>query len=54
MITWTKRLLLRLAGRTMRVASKSIAAIPAEVIPFIGLGVLIVTSSSHPRLRSFS
>jgi hypothetical protein len=31
----------RLASRTKRVAAKSIAAIPAESIPFIGLAVLI-------------
>jgi hypothetical protein len=30
-----------LASRTKRVAAKSIAAIPAESIPFIGVGVLI-------------
>ena len=31
----------RLTSRTKRVAAKSIAAIPAESIPFIGVGVLI-------------
>jgi hypothetical protein len=31
----------RLATRTKRVAAKSIAAIPAESIPFIGVAVLI-------------
>ena len=31
----------RLANRTKRVAAKSIAAIPAESIPFIGVAVLI-------------
>jgi hypothetical protein len=31
----------RLASRTKRVAAKSIAAIPAEAIPFIGVAVLI-------------
>lgn len=31
----------RLASRTKRVAAKSIAAIPAEAIPFIGIAVLI-------------
>ncbi len=31
----------RLASRTQRVAAKSIAAIPAESIPFIGVAVLI-------------
>jgi hypothetical protein len=31
----------RLASRTKRVAAKSIAAIPAEPIPFIGVAVLI-------------
>jgi len=31
----------RLASRTRRVAAKSIAAIPAESIPFIGVAVLI-------------
>jgi hypothetical protein len=31
----------RLASRTKRVASKTIAAIPAESIPFIGVAVLV-------------
>lgn len=31
----------RLASRTKRVAAKSIAAIPAEAIPFLGVAVLI-------------
>ena len=31
----------RLASRTKRVAAKSIAAIPAEAIPFVGVAVLI-------------
>jgi hypothetical protein len=31
----------RLASRTRRVAAKSIAAIPAESIPFVGVAVLI-------------
>jgi hypothetical protein len=31
----------RLSTRTKRVAAKSIAAIPAESIPFIGVAVLI-------------
>ena len=31
----------RLASRTKRVAVKSIAAIPAEAIPFLGVAVLI-------------
>jgi hypothetical protein len=31
----------RLTSRTKRVAAKSLAAIPAESIPFIGVGVLI-------------
>ena len=31
----------RLASRTKRVAAKSIAAIPAEAVPFIGVAVLI-------------
>ena len=37
----TQRFGSRLATRTRRVAAKSIAAIPAEAIPFIGIGVLI-------------
>ena len=40
MITWTKRIILT-ASRTNRVAAKSIAAIPAESIPFLGVAVLI-------------
>ncbi len=35
----------RLTQRTKRVAAKSIAAIPAESIPFIGIGVLIADTS---------
>jgi hypothetical protein len=37
----TRRFGTRLASRTKRVAGKSIAAIPAESIPFIGVAVLI-------------
>ena len=37
----TRKFGTRLAGRTRRVAAKSIAAIPAESIPFIGVAVLI-------------
>ena len=37
----TRKFGTRLAGRTKRVAAKSIAAIPAESIPFIGVAVLI-------------
>ena len=37
----TKRFGTRLASRTKRVAAKSIAAIPAESIPFVGVAVLI-------------
>jgi hypothetical protein len=37
----TRRFGTRLAKRTKRVAAKSIAAIPAESIPFIGVAVLI-------------
>jgi len=37
----TRRFGTRLASRTKRVAAKSIAAIPAESIPFIGVAVLI-------------
>ena len=37
----TKRFGTRLASRTKRVAAKSIAAIPAEAIPFLGVAVLI-------------
>ena len=37
----TSRFGTRLASRTRRVAAKSIAAIPAEAIPFIGVAVLI-------------
>jgi len=35
----------RLASRTKRVAAKSIAAIPAESIPFIGVAVIIADTS---------
>ena len=37
----TRKFGTRLASRTKRVAAKSIAAIPAESIPFIGVAVLI-------------
>jgi hypothetical protein len=37
----TRRFGSRLATRTKRVAAKSIAAIPAESIPFLGVAVLI-------------
>jgi hypothetical protein len=37
----TRRFGTRLATRTKRVAAKSIAAIPAESVPFIGVAVLI-------------
>ena len=37
----TRKFETRLASRTKRVAAKSIAAIPAESIPFIGMAVLI-------------
>jgi len=37
----TRKFGTRLATRTKRVAAKSIAAIPAESIPFIGVAVLI-------------
>lgn len=37
----TRRFGTRLSNRTRRVATKSIAAIPAESIPFIGVAVLI-------------
>ena len=37
----TRKFGTRLANRTRRVAAKSIAAIPAESIPFIGVAVLI-------------
>ena len=37
----TKRFGARLASRTKRVTTKSIAAIPAEAIPFLGVAVLI-------------
>ena len=37
----TKQFGTRLASRTKRVAVKSIAAIPAEAIPFLGVAVLI-------------
>jgi hypothetical protein len=39
--TATRKFGNRLASRTKRVAAKSIAAIPAESIPFIGVAVLI-------------
>jgi hypothetical protein len=37
----TRKFGTRLASRTKRVAAKSMAAIPAESIPFIGVAVLI-------------
>jgi hypothetical protein len=37
----TRRFGARLASRTKKIAAKSIAAIPAESIPFIGVAVLI-------------
>lgn len=37
----TRRFGSRLAARTQRVAAKSIAALPAESIPFLGVAVLI-------------
>ena len=37
----TRRFGKRLTSRTQRVAAKSIAAIPAESIPFLGVAVLI-------------
>jgi hypothetical protein len=37
----TRKFGTRLATRTKRVAAKSIAAIPAESIPFIGVAVLV-------------
>lgn len=37
----TRRFGTRLVSRTKRVAAKSIAAIPAEAIPFLGVAVLI-------------
>ncbi len=39
--TATRKFGTRLASRTKRVAAKSIAAIPAESIPFLGIAVLI-------------
>lgn len=41
----TRKFGTRLASRTKRVAAKSIAAIPAESIPFIGVAVLIADTS---------
>ena len=41
----TKRFGTRLASRTKRVAATSIAAIPAESIPFLGVSVLIAGTS---------
>lgn len=41
----TRRFGTRLASRTKRVAAKSIAAIPAESIPFLGVAVLIADTS---------
>ena len=37
----TRKFSTRVASRTRRIAAKSIAAIPAESIPFIGVAVLI-------------
>ena len=41
----TRKFGTRLASRTKRVAAKSIAAIPAEAIPFIGVALLIADTS---------
>ena len=41
----TRKFGTRLASRTKRVAAKSIAAIPAESIPFIGVAMLIADTS---------
>jgi hypothetical protein len=41
----TRKFGTRLASRTKRVAAKSIAAIPAESIPFIGVAVLIADTA---------
>jgi hypothetical protein len=41
----TRRFGTRLASRTKRVAAKSIAAIPAESIPFLGVAVLLADTS---------
>ena len=40
----TRRFGTRLASRTKRVAAKSIASIPAEAIPFLGVAVLIAAT----------
>jgi hypothetical protein len=42
----TRRFGTRLASRTKRVAAKSIAAIPAESIPLLGVAVIIARVSS--------
>jgi hypothetical protein len=44
-LPFTRRFGTRLASRTKRVAAKSIAAIPAESIPFLGVAVLIADTS---------
>ena len=41
----TRKFGTRLASRTKKVAAKSIAAIPAEAIPYIGVAVLIADTS---------
>jgi hypothetical protein len=41
----TRRFGTRLVSRTKRVAAKSIAAIPAESIPLIGIGILIADTA---------
>ena len=41
----TRKFGARLASRTKRVAAKSIAAIPAEAIPFIGVAVIVADTS---------
>ena len=41
----TRRFGTRLVSRTKRIAAKSIAAIPAESIPFLGVAVLIADTS---------
>ena len=41
----TRKFGARLSSRTKRVAAKSIAAIPAEAIPFIGVAVIVADTS---------
>jgi hypothetical protein len=46
----TRRFGTRLASRTKKLAAKSIAAIPADAIPFIGIGIGILIADTGYEL----